>query len=213
MLNRKLAGVYRCAMVLGLSVLVATAWGCTTPRERALSSGKMSAAELRTSLNNLKPMMDRVETYLRQIESTAVESEPAFNKFSAALDEMRRQANSLRYEAESMQLQGANYFKAWEREIGRAPGQARTQEEQRRTQASRRYDLVVDAMVRAKSEYRQYVLELLDLREALEGDLSRQNIENLSKSFELVKRDRIEAQQAIDVLLGEIDRVMQAQVQ
>jgi len=209
--HRFLSGVVTLLFIA--SVGCATESGIAARRkDRAKTSGFAHAQALKSDLQAINPLIKRTTENLNALQAAASQNpKPAYRRLSANIEQLQEDAYEIRVTTDVLQRRGHDYYRQWIRQAVTAESGARTLTAEQRTASRESYRQFVEFLDNAKDDFRAFAMNLLDLKDYLSDDLSRENIEAHAPLIDKVMVKAIDAQQRIDVLIGELDRAIAAE--
>ncbi len=206
---RRAAAISSSLTVLVLAGAVA---GCSSPGYKTAEAKVESLGAVRTELDQGKKQIGVVVAALEQVVTTgSTDPRPAYDKFVAELANLESTAANVKSRAESLQVQGKEYFQAWQTQLeGVQSAELRASSAQRQAQAKERFEKVRANSQIAKASYQPFMSNLGDIKKVLAVDLNASGIASIAPVVARTKETAQGVVTAVDNVIVEIDAVAAA---
>jgi ABC-type Fe3+-citrate transport system substrate-binding protein len=195
------------ALVLtGLLVAAVMEAGCASSsgyKQADRTSDQMG--ELRDELDKGKTQISETITALNELQSTSNPA-AAFESYRKELKATDALAQRVRKRADEMRKKGAEYFKAWEKQLEElSSDDLRRRASERRTELLAAFDRISEASQALKEAYGPLMDDLTDIETFLSADLTPAGINTISDVIKKAGQDAAVVNKRIDEVIQQID--------
>jgi hypothetical protein len=205
------AFLWTLAALLPLCAL-STLGGCGSTGTSRSTATTRSGAGLRADLSRLVKEIDvTIWTLDGVVDPGAKGLRAAYDGYLRQLDRLQTQADQASTSAESFRSNAATYLATWGSDAqGMRNQQIRARSEERRAEAQRDVDGLLERLDTLKASYEGVHADLRDIGVALDNDLNPAGVAALSDVIAEIKETVTMAKSEIATVITEIDRVTQA---
>lgn len=207
-MTNKLLQTVSLASVTAAAALLLTACGTTQGYKQADKTGA-GIAEFRDEIVHGKKAIDATMKSLSDIAASAnMDPRKPFERFSKAVAELESTAANVRKRADSMQQQGAAYFKQWEKELAEVSNpEIRSLAEQRKAKLQGAFDSIRKHAEPLRAQFNPWMSDLKDLHKYLSNDLTVTGVDAAKSLFSKTTGEGLEVQRTMDALVAELNTI------
>jgi len=193
-------------VVTGLLVAAVMAVGCASSsgyKQADRTSDQMGG--LRSELDKGKTQISKTITALNDLQGTSNPA-AAFESYRKELKATDALAQRVRKRADEMRKKGAEYFKAWEKQLEElSSDDLRRRASERRTELLAAFDRISEASQALSEAYGPLMDDLTDIETFLSVDLTPAGINTISDVIKKAGKDAAVVNKRIDDVIEQID--------
>jgi len=196
-MNHKIVGMI-CALAAGAALLQPRAATAESAQARLAASLKEIRTETSLTRDQLQQTVDALDVLVKQKTG---DLRPTYNDYVAEVKKTHSAADWTVSRGPSMQKASADYFGAWQAEVGGIANESLRKKAQKRLDAVRKsYDKVVVSLQEAGKEFRPFLSNLDDIEKTLANDITpggvkaiRGTVSDANFNMKKVRRDIADA--------------------